>query len=64
MIEESNFNSNPKRKYNNIQDYMNGPTLIQRSDAKEIENIDEDRGYMKDNEIINKYFLIFSEFSS
>ncbi len=42
MIQDVNLNS--KRKYNNIQDYLNGPTLIQRSDAKETENIDEDRG--------------------
>lgn len=40
LVEETNT----KRKYNVIQDYLDGPTLIQRSDAKEIEIVDEDRG--------------------
>lgn len=35
--------NNSKKKYATIKDYMQGPTLIQRSDAVEIEVVDEDR---------------------
>lgn len=34
-----------KRKYANIKNFLEGPTtLIQRSDAKEVEIVDEDKG--------------------
>lgn len=32
------------RKYANIKNFLDGPTLIQRTDAHEVEVVDEDRG--------------------
>lgn len=36
-----------KRKYANIKNFLDGPTLIQRTDAHEVEVVDEDRGKKK-----------------
>lgn len=37
-------NNKDKKKYVNLKNFIEGPTLLQRTDANEVEVVDDDRG--------------------